>query len=226
MVLQYFVTVSDTGNKIPVEIDKSTADDLSATKENWQTDWTSEFIGDPALEKYTAKTESGEIVALGAYRETESSMFVYIEYIESHPESNPTLTVNRKYLDIGRMMIAFGIQLSIDSGKNGVVTFEAKTDELAKHYIRDFGAIQVFAKQSGRPIMLMIADNAALSLFNPYLSRDVVRSWILKSNECPLLLLKCLTSSALSVKGSVWTIMRLPKISVIYLIALPCTSTS
>ena len=167
MVLQYFVTVSDTGNKIPVEIDKSTADDLSATKENWQTDWTSEFIGDPALEKYTAKTESGEIVALGAYRETESSM---IEYIESHPESNPTLTVNRKYLDIGRMMIAFGIQLSIDSGKNGVVTFEAKTDELAKHYIRDFGAIQVFAKQSGGPIMLMIADNAALSLFNTYLS--------------------------------------------------------
>ena len=96
MVLQYFVTVSDTGNKIPVEIDKSTADDLSATKENWQTDWTSEFIGDPAL--------------------------------------------------------------------------EAKTDELAKHYIRDFGAIQVFAKQSGGPIMLMIADNAALSLFNTYLS--------------------------------------------------------
>ena len=39
--------------------------------------------------------------------------------------------------------------------------------------------------------MLMIADNAALSLFNPYLSRDVVRSRILKSNECPLLLLKC-----------------------------------
>ena len=97
-------------------------------------------------------------------------MFVYIEYIESHPESNPTLTANRKYLDIGRMMIAFGIQLSIDSGKNGVVTFEAKTDELAKHYICDFGAIQVFAQQSGGPIMLMIADNAALSLFNTYLS--------------------------------------------------------
>ena len=170
MILQYFVTASDTGNKISVEIDKSTADDLAATKENWQTDWTSEFIGDPALEKYTAKTESGEIVALGAYRETESSMFVYIEYIESHPESNPTLTTKRKYLDIGRMMIAFGIQLSIDSGKNGVVTFEARTDELARHYIRDFGAIRVFAKQSGGPIMLMIADNAALSLFNTYLS--------------------------------------------------------
>ena len=132
MTLQYFVTASDTGNRIPIEVDKSTPADLAATKESWQTDWTSEFIGDPALEKYTAKTENGEIVALGAYRETESSMFVYIEYIESHPESNPTLTIQKKYLGIGRMMIAFGIQLSIDSGKNGVVTFEAKTDELAK----------------------------------------------------------------------------------------------
>ena len=58
--------------------------------------------------------------------ETPESMFVYIEYIESHPDSNPTLVSHRKYVDIGRMMIAFGIQLSIDSGKNGVVTFEAK----------------------------------------------------------------------------------------------------
>lgn len=56
------------------------------------------------------------------------------------------------------------------AANDGVVTFEAKTDELAKHYIRDFGAIRVFAKQSGGPIMLMIADNAALSLFNTYLS--------------------------------------------------------
>lgn len=169
MILQYFVTEAATDKKVPIEIDRSTLADLETTKTDWQTDWTSEFIGDPSLEKYTAKTKMGEIVALGAYRETESSMFVYIEYIESHPESNPTLTVKRKYLDIGRMMIAFGIQLSIDSGKNGVVTFEAKTDELAKHYVRDFGAIRVFAKQSGGPIMLMLADNAALKLFNTYL---------------------------------------------------------
>ena len=170
MLLQYFVTASKDGTRVPIEIDKATAADLAATKSGWQTDWTSDFIEDPSLEKYAAKTDSGEIVALGAYRETESSMFVYIEYIESHPEGNPTLAIARKYLDIGRMMIAFGIQLSIDSGKNGVVTFEAKTDELARHYIRDFGAVQIFAKRSGGPALLMIADNAALSLFNTYLS--------------------------------------------------------
>ena len=44
------------------------------------------------------------------------------------------------------------------------------TDELARHYIRDFGAVQIFAKRSGGPALLMIADNAALSLFNTYLS--------------------------------------------------------
>ena len=38
MTLQYFVTASNTGNKIPVEIDKSTSADLAATKESWQTD--------------------------------------------------------------------------------------------------------------------------------------------------------------------------------------------
>lgn len=47
MILQYFVTASETGNKVPIEIDKSTSADLAATRESWQTDWTSEFIGDP-----------------------------------------------------------------------------------------------------------------------------------------------------------------------------------
>ena len=63
------------------------------------------------------------------------------------------------------MMIAFGIQLSIDSGKNGVVTFEAKTDELAKHYIRDFGARPVASLYPDGPKTFMIADQAAKDYF-------------------------------------------------------------
>ena len=41
-------------------------------------------------------------------------------------------------------MIAFGIQLSIDANCNGVVIFEAKTDELEQHYLRDFGSAPVW----------------------------------------------------------------------------------
>ena len=107
---------------------------------------------------------------MGAYRETPESMFVYIEYIESHPDSNPTLVSHRKYVDIGRMMIAFGIQLSIDSGKNGVVTFEAKTDELYDHYIKDFHAVPIFQPHSGGPKLLMLADEGAQEIFSTYLS--------------------------------------------------------
>ena len=36
MVLQYFVTAAETGETVPVDIDKSTVQDLAATKEDWQ----------------------------------------------------------------------------------------------------------------------------------------------------------------------------------------------
>lgn len=52
------------------------------------------FISDPRLEKYAAKTEAGEIVALGAYREDDHGISVFIADIEAQPESNPTLTKN------------------------------------------------------------------------------------------------------------------------------------
>jgi len=130
MVLQYYVVENATGKQIEIDIESATNEDLTSTKEKWQSDWTSEFIRDPKLEKYAAKTDAGEIVALGAYREDDHGISVFIANIEAHPESNPTISTVRKYAGIGRMMIAYGIQLSIDSGHGGIVTFEAKTDEL------------------------------------------------------------------------------------------------
>lgn len=69
-------------------------------------------------------------------------------------------------------MIAFGIQLSIDANCNGVVVFEAKTDELEQHYIRDFGARPVASLSSlysDGPKTFMIADQAAKDIFSSYL---------------------------------------------------------
>ena len=125
-----------TGACIPVEITPATQSDLLVTKSGWQSDWTSDFIRDSQLEKRVAKAASGEIIALGAYREDQNGISTFIVNMEAHPQSNPTLTDQRKYTGIGRMMIAYGIQLSIDSGHGGVVTFAAKTDELYEHYIR------------------------------------------------------------------------------------------
>lgn len=62
------------------------------------------------------------------------------------------------------MMIAYGIQLSIDSGH------EAKTDELYDHYIKDFHAVPIFQPHSGGPKLLMLADEGAQEIFSTYLS--------------------------------------------------------
>ena len=62
MVLQYYVVETATGKQIEIDIELATNEDLTSTKEKWQSDWTSEFIRDPKLEKYAAKTDAGEIV--------------------------------------------------------------------------------------------------------------------------------------------------------------------
>ncbi len=55
MILQYFVTEEASGKIIPIEIDRATITDLATTRSCWQSDWTSDFISDPNLEKYAAK---------------------------------------------------------------------------------------------------------------------------------------------------------------------------
>ena len=89
-----------------VEITPATQSDLLVTKSGWQSDWTSDFIRDSQLEKRVAKAASGEIIALGAYREDQNGISIFIVNMEAHPQSNPTLTDQRKYTGIGRMMIA------------------------------------------------------------------------------------------------------------------------
>jgi hypothetical protein len=53
-----------------------------------------------------------------------------------------------------------------------VVIFEAKTDELEQHYLRDFGARPVASLHSGGPRTFMIADQAAKDIFSSYLFEE------------------------------------------------------
>ena len=115
-----------------------------------------------------AVVKGDELIALGAYEIQVSSLIVHIVYIESHPDSNPTISkVGRKYRGIGRLLIAYGIKLSVDHGFGGDVVLEAKTTELANHYINDFGAVKL-PSFSGAP-RLLIADDAAKRIFFSYL---------------------------------------------------------
>ncbi len=84
MVLQYFVTVSDTGNKIPVEIDKSAAMTSQRQKSNWQTYWKVIFIGDLVWKNTTQQIESGEIVAW-VLTVKQNPLCSHLSSIGSHP---------------------------------------------------------------------------------------------------------------------------------------------
>lgn len=114
------------------------------------------------------KTAVGELVAPAAYEIFENDVMVHITYIESQPESNPTVVGHsKKYSGIGRVLIAYGIKLSIDHDCGGTVTFEAKVPELAEHYMRDFGAAPL-PSFGGAP-RHELSGEAAMNVFITYL---------------------------------------------------------
>ena len=169
-----FIVSAEHERKVPVVIERATAENLKITSKapKWQTDWTSEYLADEKIEKYSLKTKEGNLIALGAYRVMGRKAYVYILYLESAPACNPALTVRREYYGIGEVMIAFGIKFSIDSGCRGDVLFEAKTPELARHYEKDFHARPVATLNSGGPQRYMLADKDAWNLFEKFLAEE------------------------------------------------------
>lgn len=156
--------------QVPASITPMAPADAQSTNETpqWQTSWTSEYLLDDRFDKYAAKVDD-ELIALGAYEILENSLVVHIAYMEAHPESNPNLDGGvPKYTEIGRMMVAYGIKLSIDNGLAGDVVLEAKSAQLARHYEKDFGAVRIPVFQSAAPRYL-IADEAAKRIFFTYL---------------------------------------------------------
>ena len=127
MQFKPFVYASEN-QQIPVSIKPMTRPDAASTNlpPVWQTSWTSEYLAEERFKKYAAKV-GNELVALGAYEILNHSLVVHIIYMEAQPESNPNLDDgNHKYTRIGRLMIAYGIKLSIANGFAGDVVLEAK----------------------------------------------------------------------------------------------------
>ena len=165
-----FIIHTETNNSVLVSITPMTKADAQRTEcpTAWQTDWMSDYIQDNRFKKYALKTQDGELVALAAYEILKNDVMVHITYIESQPESNPTFVGQaKKYQGIGRVLIAYGIKLSIDHDCGGTVTFEAKVPELATHYVRDFGASPL-PSFGGAP-RFELSGEAAMNVFITYL---------------------------------------------------------
>lgn len=114
------------------------------------------------------------MIALAAYQIRGRSAYVYIIYAESAPHSNPIMKtkLKRRYYGIGELIIAYGIKYSIDHVCRGDVVFDAKTDELARHYEADFHAQRIPSLKSGGSKRYMLADEGAWRLFSKFLKEE------------------------------------------------------
>ena len=168
----YHVFDLSCSQEVPAEILPATESDFRLTVQDcWQTSWMSKYLQEPFLQKYALKiAATGELVGLGAYRNMPEIFLVYIEYIESAPNSNPTLSKNRKYRGIGAALLAYGVQLSIDSGYGATIYLKAKTSEIREHYIRDFGAIPFSHRE---PFLLLIDGEAARNLLFQFMKEEL-----------------------------------------------------
>ena len=170
--MQFRTFVYDAMNRqVPVAIEPMTPQDAALTDREplWQTSWASEYLANEDYEKYAARV-GDELIALAAYEILPTTLVVHIVYMEAQPESNPTLDGGTpKYRGIGRLLIAYGIKLSVDAGFNGDVTLDAKTPELARHYERDFGALLIPGRERGAAPRYLICDEAARDIFVSYL---------------------------------------------------------
>ena len=168
MIPEYYVVRTGDNQMLPADIRQATLEDFKATQQNcWQTNWLSDYIQNSSLEKYALTIrETHELIGLGAYRNIPEGVLVYVEYIESAPTSNPTISTTKKYMGIGAALLAFGVQLSIDYGYGGAIYLKAKTTEIREHYIRNFGALP-FSRVD--PFLLLIDGEAARALFMNYL---------------------------------------------------------
>lgn len=65
-----FVILAAIGEAVPVQIVPAREDELQVTRRlsEWTTDWTSESLVAPTVEKYAAKAANGELIALGVYQ--------------------------------------------------------------------------------------------------------------------------------------------------------------
>ena len=169
--MQFVPYVFDRNDKrVDVSITPMESTDALQTESSpkWQTAWTSEYLASEAFEKYAVKAGE-ELIALGAYEIQENALIVHIVYMEAEPGSNPIIVgEKRKYRGIGRLLIAFGIKLSVDNGFGGDVVLEAKTTKLAEHYAKDFGAVKLPSLSSAAP-RFIIADESAKRIFFSYL---------------------------------------------------------
>ena len=166
--LKLYVWNADMSAKIPVSVVSASQSDIKATKD-WQTSWTSSAAREMTNKVALRRADDGELLGLMSYELDQGALAVEIIYIESAAHSNANLLratgQSKKYIGIARALIAYAAKASVEAGFDGVLFFKAKTDELRKYYMQEFGAMPVGHYD---PYRLVIWEDAAANILSDF----------------------------------------------------------
>jgi len=94
---------------------------------------------------------------------------VDVEIIESAPYNkklvNKRENIHRKYVGVGRCLVAFVCQYSLDKGLEGFIELTSKTSKI--DFYHELGAVSTYGQH------MMITDDVALNLAKQYFSGGV-----------------------------------------------------
>jgi hypothetical protein len=130
-------------------------------KQGWNFDWKKPIVEGYEVYKITI-SGNDEIQGLIALKADEDIDAVYVQICESAPHN---IGRQGKYEGIGSHLFAIAAKRSIESGFEGYVYFDAKT-ELIEHYKKIVDAIQV-----GNSQRMYIEPKAARKLIKKHLDR-------------------------------------------------------
>jgi hypothetical protein len=136
-----------------------TRDDLkSINKRNgWKFDWKSEFLK-PDRYIYKLCITNNAQVLQGLISLSITPDNVYMHLVENAPFN---VGIDKVYAGVAGNLISFACKLSFQHGKDGFVSFRAKTI-LIDHYVNKLGAIHFGGN------LLILDTKAALNLLNKY----------------------------------------------------------
>lgn len=167
-MLNLFVLEYASNAKIPTVVKTATEQDLIATRD-WQTVWTTPYAKQLPNKVALHRKDNDELLGLMSYELDEDGLAVEILYLENARHSNANLLHSeggsKKYVGIAKALFAYAIQISLDTGFDGVLIFKAKTSELLSYYIEKFGARQV---ASYDPYRLVIWEDAAEDILSTF----------------------------------------------------------
>lgn len=159
-------------SKVPVIVTPAVQADLENT-DGWQTQWTTKAAISMPNKVALKRADNDELLGLMSYEVDHKGLAVKIIYLESADHSNKNLLKqsNRmpKYHGIAKALFAYAIQESKDAGFGGVLFFRAKTTELVKYYMQEFGAVRLGQYD---PFQMIIWDEAAEEIISDFKKED------------------------------------------------------